>query len=262
MTTALVVLLALVSAGDVLDEAAERYEAGECRFTAGTYDDHPLPYRLMRPESLAPGERYPLVLFLHGAGERGEDNLKQLKYLPAWLAEPERRAEFPCFVLAPQCPTRGWWVTPRRFLRPDQEANDVPAELIAVEGLLDEVLAREAIDPDRVYLTGLSMGGFGSWELAARRPEQFAALVPICGGGPEKQAARLVRLPIWAWHGGADAVVPPDRSRRMVEAVTAAGGQVRYTELDGVGHDSWTPAYTGPENVLTWLFAQRRDASQ
>ncbi len=105
------------------------------------------------------------------------------------------------------------------------------------------------------------MGGYGSWDLAERMPERFAALAPVCGGGDETKADRLAALPIWAWHGDADTAVPVERSRRMVAAIERAGGKPKYTELPGVGHDSWTPAYHGPDNLLAWLFAQSKPAS-
>jgi predicted peptidase len=125
-----------------------------------------------------------------------------------------------------------------------------------VIAILDEVTAKNLIDPARVYLTGLSMGGYGAWELAERMPERFAALVPVCGGGDEAQASRLVGLPIWAWHGDEDTAVPVERSRRMIAAIEEAGGTPHYTELKGVGHDSWTAAYSGPDSVLPWMFEQ------
>ena len=119
------------------------------------------------------------------------------------------------------------------------------------------MVAAEPIDPGRIYLTGLSMGGYGAWELAARIPERFAAVAPICGGGDEAQAAKLVGLPIWCFHGADDKVVPVERSRSMVAAIKAAGGEPKFSELPGVGHDSWTPAYRDGA-LLGWLFQQRR----
>ena len=119
------------------------------------------------------------------------------------------------------------------------------------------MLAEEPVDPARVYLTGLSMGGYGSWDLAARHPHRFAALLPICGGGDAATAPRLTSVPIWNFHGTADPVVPVERSRAIIKALTAAGGTPISSELEDVGHDSWTPAY-GNAAVLDWLFAQRR----
>lgn len=215
-------------------------------------------YRLLKPDAMAPGTTYPVVLFLHGAGERGDDNLRQLKYLPAWLAEPAARDAHPCFLIAPQCRENERWVDvawgdPQSSPQPPEPGVDLAAALAA----LDAVLAQEPCDRERVYLTGLSMGGYGTWDLAARMPERFAAALPICGGGDERTAARLATLPLWAFHGDADKAVPVERSRTMIAAVKAAGGMPRYTELPGVGHDSWTPAYRDPK-VLDWLFSQRR----
>jgi len=216
-------------------------------------------YRLLRPAVVDAGKRYPLVLFLHGAGERGSDNKKQLRYLPSWLAEPELRRSHPCFVVAPQCRDgKLWsdcdWSDEKSVPQKPEPTVDLAAAVAAI----DEVLKAEPVDPDRVYLTGLSMGGYGSWDLAARMPERFAAVVPICGGGDEATAVTLAKLPIWCFHGADDDVVPAARSRSMVEAVKAAGGSVRYTEFEGVKHDSWTPAYRDPA-TLEWLFRQRRE---
>jgi predicted peptidase len=215
-------------------------------------------YRLMRPAAVAAGVRLPLVLFLHGAGECGVDNEKQLKYLPTWLAEEEPRRRHPCFVLAPQCREDERWVD---VSWADDESTPQQPEptldLAAAVAALDDVLARELVDPARIYLTGLSMGGYGTWDLAIRMPHRFAAILPVCGGGDERLAARAAPLPIWCVHGDADTAVPVRRSRDMVAAIAAAGGRPVYSELPGVGHDSWTSAYRDGF-VLDWLFSQRR----
>jgi predicted peptidase len=219
-------------------------------------------YRLLRPEPAAGNGRttgrYPLVLYLHGAGERGTDNAKQLKYLPTWLAEPAMRQKYPCFVLAPQCRMDERWVD---VSWADATSTPQPAtptvDLTAATAALEDVLAQEAVDPDRIYLTGLSMGGYGTWDLAARIPDRFAAILPVCGGGDERVAASIASRPIWCFHGDADTAVPVERSRAMIAAVKAAGGRPIYSELAGVGHDSWTPAYRDAF-VLDWLFSQRR----
>lgn len=214
-------------------------------------------YRLLKPE-VPPGRRLPLVLFLHGAGERGADNAAQLAYLPTWLATPSARHRHPCFLLAPQCRDESMWVD-----IPWSDAHSRPQsawptlDLQAAIAALDAVIAAEAVDADRVFLTGLSMGGYGTWDLAARMPDRFAAILPICGGGDEATASRIAGLPIWCFHGAADEVVPVARSRSMIAAVRGAGGAPRYSELPDVGHDSWTPAYRDPE-VIDWLFAQHR----
>lgn len=215
-------------------------------------------YRVMRPAANETGATYPLVLFLHGAGERGSDNKKQLTYLPTWLAEAEARHRYPCFVVAPQCREGSRWAD---FEWSDKKSTpqkpEPTTDLAAAVAALDAVMNTEPVDPDRVYLTGLSMGGYGSWDLAARMPSRFAAVIPICGGGDEATAPKLAKLPIWCFHGAADNVVPVVRSRSMVEAVKAAGGEVKYTEFETVRHDSWTPAYRDSA-TLEWLFRQKR----
>lgn len=215
-------------------------------------------YRLLRPAACKPGVRYPVILFLHGAGERGDDNERQVKFLPTWMAEPRHRDTYPCFLVAPQCRTeRSWsrfdWDTKQAAPFQTTPTPDMAAAIAALEA----VLATEPCEPARVYLTGLSMGGYGSWDLAARMPDRFAAVVTICGGGDEATAPRLADLPLWCFHGTDDPLVPVELSRSMIAAVRAAGGVPVYSELAGVGHDSWTPAYRNPA-LLDWLFAQRR----
>lgn len=215
-------------------------------------------YRLLRPEPRAEGVRYPVILFLHGAGERGDDNAAQLKFLPLWMAEPATRERHPCFLVAPQCRTgHAWAAIDWQHKKPLPLPTAPAADLVAASAALDAVLAAEPIDPDRIYLTGLSMGGYGSWDLAARHPERFAAVIPICGGGDLAMAKRLAPLPLWCFHGDDDPLVPVELSRSMIAAIRAAGGAPVYSELSGVGHDSWTPAYRNPA-VLDWLFSQRR----
>jgi predicted peptidase len=214
-------------------------------------------YRLLAPAAPVVGERYPLVVFLHGAGERGRDNEKQLKYLPTWLAEPALRERHPCFLLAPQCREGERWVDVSWADKTSLPQGPPTTDLLAAVAAIQAVSSREAVDPARIYLTGLSMGGYGTWDLAARQPERFAAILPICGGGDEATAPRLAGMPIWCFHGDADTVVPVERSRTMIAAVRAAGGSPKYSELPGVGHDSWTPAYRDPA-VLDWLFRQQR----
>jgi len=200
-----------------------------------------LPYRLMSPVKTKPGERYPLLVFLHGAGEKGDENQTQLLGLPEQMAESAWRKRFPCFLLAPQCPAQSYWTNL------DHELLD----------LIRDVMRRHPVDPERVYLTGLSMGAYGCWDLAVKEPELFAAVVPICGGGEPASANRLVNIPVWAVHGDADRAVPVEQSRTMISAIREAGGHPRYTELNGIGHDSWTQTYRDPNGVLQWMFEQR-----
>ncbi len=240
------------------DNPIRLFEPHSVRYSGAEYHDEEFGYRLLRPESILPGEVYPLVLFLHGAGERGTDNGVQINYLPTWLAEEENRRRYPCFLIAPQCrPERLWVETPRAYDRAAPRQPPGP-QMQVVINILEQTLANEPIDRRRLYLTGLSMGGFGTWDLGTRLAERWAAVAPICGGGDELYADRLVDMPVWAWHGAADDVVPVARSRRMIDAIRAAGGEPKYSELAGVGHDSWTPAYRDPHGLLPWMFQQRK----
>ncbi len=218
-----------------------------------------LPYRLLRPEGLAAGSKAPLVVFLHGAGERGVDNRAQLKWCVRDFALTPNRAKYPCFVAVPQCPAGEVWgrydwpagTTPKFAAQPT-------AALGAVLELIPALRAEFPVDPARVYLIGMSMGGFGTWDALARKPELFAAAVPICGGGDPATVGKFKEAPIWAFHGAKDDVVPASRSQAMVAALKTAGAKaVKYTEYPEVGHFSWTPAF-GDAELLPWVFAQRR----
>ncbi len=237
-------------------------ELTEQLFESGLHRDHAgreYPYRLLRPQD-PPAQAAPLVVYLHGAGQRGNDNRQHLCYLPELLATPHWRDAYPCFALAVQCPLEEQWVdAPWEELQSRPMADEPTPALQAVADLVDHWRKTPEVDEKRVYLTGLSMGGYGTWELACRHPDWFAAMAPICGGGDETQAARLASLPLWAFHGSDDDVVPVERSRSMIAAVHAAGGDPRYTEFAGEGHHSWIPAYENDAELFTWMFAQRRD---
>jgi predicted peptidase len=201
------------------------------------------PYAVRLPEGNPPEDGWPVILFLHGAAERGDDGRRQttVGLGPVLVAKPDA---FPAIVVLPQCPRGTGWIGP---------AAD--AALLA----LDETVEEHQGDETRLYVTGVSMGGFGSFLLASENPGHFAAMVPVCGGGdPESMAEPLRDLPIWVFHGAADDVVSVDRSREMVDAIKAAGSTtVRYTEYRGVGHNSWDMAYNEPE-LPRWLLAQSK----
>lgn len=237
--------------------AADDYRG---RFEARAYeaaDGAKLLFRLLQPQDYDPQTKYPLVLFLHGAGERGDDNIKQLIHGMNDFASDEIRAKYPCFVVAPQCPKEQKWVevnwSASSHDMPAQPAGPLRLTMEAIAGLEKEF----SIDPDRIYVTGLSMGGYGTWDAIARYPGRFAAAAPICGGGDPAQAGKIARVPLWVFHGGKDGVVKPERSRQMVEAVKQAGGNPKYTEYPNAGHDAWSATYKNPE-FYAWLFAQRR----
>jgi predicted peptidase len=225
-----------------------------------TYTDNGgkvLRYRLMKPTGYDPKERYPLVVFLHGAGERGSDNEKQLIHGVPEFARQENRQRNPCFLIAPQCPDNEKWAEVDWSAETHKQSKE-PAEAGRLVLELIAALQKEySIDDKRIYLTGLSMGGFGTWDLLARRPNLFAAGVPVCGGGDEGTAAILTHMPLWVFHGAQDNVVKPERSRNMIKALEKAGGKPKYTEYPTEGHASWVPAYKDPE-MMKWIFEQKR----
>jgi predicted peptidase len=257
MAATLAALAALAAGGS---DVANQGSAFEKRTFTGA-SGKALPYRLLRPDGYDPKgtDAYPLVVFLHGAGERGDDNEQQLKHGVREFAKPETRQEHPSFVVAPQCPGDKSWakvdrVGGRLALVPAKEPTE-PTGLVLE---LTDALAKEfRLDPKRTYITGLSMGGFGTWDLLARQPDRFAAAVPVCGGGVEDAAPSFAKVPIWAFHGALDPVVAPELSRRMVDALHKAGARPGYTEYPDVKHDSWTMTYRNPD-VLNWMFAQKK----
>ncbi len=205
---------------------------------AKTTTQQELNYLLYRPEQVADASGgMPLVLFLHGMGERGDDLSMVKRHGPA--ARIEKGAEFPFVLAAPQCPLGAVW------------QNDI---LIA---LLDELVGRLDIDKGRIYLTGLSMGGAGTWALANACPQRFAAIAPICGPFSMIDPINFKHLPVWCFHGAMDEAVPLTDSIRMVKWLRAHGAEVRFTVYPDAGHDSWTPAYAGNE-LCDWLLSHTR----
>ena len=196
-----------------------------------------LEYLLFLPQGYeSAAKRWPLMLFLHGSGESGSDLAKVKIHGPPKIVES--KPDFPFILVSPQSPRMGW-------------------DVETLNALLDDILQQYRVDPDRVYLTGLSMGGYGTWSLAAAHPERFAAIVPICGGGNPADAPKLASLPVWVFHGAKDPTVPLERSKEMVEAVKSAGGNPKFTIYPEAGHDSWTETYNNPE-LYQWLLEQKK----
>ena len=196
-----------------------------------------LKYLLYLPKDYDQKASWPVLLFLHGIGERG-DNLELVKkHGPPKLIAGGK--QFPFIVVSPQCPNGQWW------------------DSMEVVSLLDEIAKKYKVDQDRIYLTGLSMGGFGTWALAAYQPNRFAAIVPICGGGDPGKAKQIAHIPAWVFHGGKDRTVPIENSKKMVEALKKNGGDPKFTIYPEAGHDSWTQAYATPE-LYEWLLQQKR----
>ena len=218
-------------------------------------------YQVYVPTNWNKRKKWPIVLFLHGAGERGDDGLLQTE-VGIGSAIRRHSERFPCVIVFPQCRKNVWWIDA------DMEAQALKA--------LDQSIAEFNGTTNRVYLTGISMGGYGTWQLASKYPGRFAAYIPVCGGivpppgvpipktlstgnpasDPYAETAKKVGLtPVWVFHGSADPAVPVSESRKMVEALKAASGNVKYTEYEGVGHNSWDRAYA-ESDLMPWLLAQ------
>lgn len=236
-------------------DLASRFEARQYQDESGNI----LLYRLLKPKTIDERNQYPLVLFLHGIGERGDDNSAQLKWGVKNFATDENMEKYPCFVAAPQCPLDDFWVSALQELSSPYTMTEKPTESMRMALEIVEVLEREypQIDPQRIYVTGLSMGGFGTWDAVQRKPDLFAAAAPVCGGGDVTQAERIAHIPVWVFHGAEDRLVIPKWSRDMIGALKEAGGNPKYTEYPGIGHQSWIEAYSDP-GLFEWLFSQKR----
>jgi predicted peptidase len=198
-----------------------------------------LNYLLYLPKDYDQKESWPLLLFLHGSGERGDDLELVKKHGPPKLIDAGK--EFPFIVVSPQCPQERWWE---------------PIELVA---LLDDISSKHKVDADRIYVSGLSMGGFGSWRLAFYAPNKFAAIAPICGGGEKYWAKQIAHLPVRAFHGAKDTGVPPERSQMMIDELMKYGGRPTLTIYPEAGHDAWTETYNDPK-LYEWLLQQKRSS--
>lgn len=227
-----------------------------------------MPYRLFTPPTRAKGRKYPLVVFLHGAGGSGTDNARQLQGANVFGALvwtlPENQRRHPTFVVAPQSDWN-WPCTlfdPRNRPKTPADLKYCPPEAMGIGArlafeVIDELAETLPIDPARIYVTGHSMGGAGTWHMIAQRPRFFAAAVPVSGHPLPATAEWVKDVPVWNFHGTADAVEPVATSRVMIEALRRAGGRPRHTEYPGIGHDAYMWAYTEPA-LVEWLFAQKR----
>ncbi len=244
----LTIMTSPLAAADVKD----LYEARVFKNDAGE-----LNYRLLKPLDYDANRKYPVVLFLHGAGERGGDNAKQLVHGAKDFASDANREKYPCFVIAPQCPDNQQWVDVPWSADKHTTTKEPSKSLALTFALLDSLPKEFSIDDKRIYVTGLSMGGFGTWDAIVRRPDYFAAAAPICGGGDVEQAKTIAKLPIWVFHGDSDGAVKTQRSRDMVAALKAVGAEPKYTEYPNTGHDSWSATYRDPK-FFAWLFEQKK----
>lgn len=223
-----------------------------------------LPYRILYPENYDKNKKYPLLLFLHGAGERGNDNEKQLIHGSKLFISEENRKNFPAIIVLPQCPQESFWASTKidRSVTPFKIEFDYTLEpswpLVAANELVKKISADEAVDKSRVYITGLSMGGMGTFESVFRYPELYAAAAPICGGGSvNAYDKRVTKTAFWVFHGAADAVVNVKLSQDMVTKLNELKADVKYSEYPGVNHNSWDNAFAEKE-YLSWMLLHKR----
>lgn len=221
-----------------------------------------LPYRILFPENYDKSKKYPLILVLHGAGERGSDNERQLIHGGKLFVDSAVRGEYPAIVVFPQCPAQSYWSsvkidrgkTPLELTFNYTEPITTP--LRDAIDLVNRLVREEAVNKKKVYITGLSMGGMGTFEAVHRFPRTFAAALPICGGGDTQRYVK-VKTPFWIFHGSDDAVVDVKHSKAMVEKLEDLKVKVRYTEYPGVNHNSWDNAFAEPD-YLKWMFSKKK----
>lgn len=225
------------------------------KFVFESSDGHELPYRVLFPDNYSKNKEYPVILFLHGAGERGNDNEKQLVHIADKFLTDEFQENYPSIVLFPQCAEDDYWAFVNRennqWLVEDTEKSTPSME--ALMEMFLEFQQNNAVDKSRLYLAGLSMGGFGTYDLLVRRPDWFAAAIPICGGGNKRYTYKYKDVPLWMFHGAKDPVVPVSLSQELADDFRGRGMNFIYTEYPEGGHDVWTQAWEEPK-LLPWLF--------
>ena len=218
-----------------------------------------LPYRLLKPEGYDKNKAYPLVVALHGAWGRGTDNKSRAIDAFQFLSAEKIRKNYPAFVITPQCPSKQQWAnTPWGKGTYSIEKVKISKSISSVLKIIESLQSEFKIDANRIYVTGQSMGGYGTWDIIMRKPHLFAAAIPVCGAGDLSQAKNLAHLPIWCFHGGKDTVVPVAASRDMDKAMKKAGNKNwAYTEFPKVGHGASKPAWK-EEKLIPWLFSQKK----
>ncbi len=234
----------------------DRYEAVSWESPTGDKFN----YSWRAPDKMKKAETYPLLFFLHGAGGRGDDNKRQLSDAGGVQAFAKQgvSSRRQSYVFAGQVPKSQRWVDVHWNTLEHKMPKASKSMALALQAL--ELFIKDKknqVDPNRVYVMGLSMGGYGTWDAIQRRPDLFAAAVPICGGGDKSLGKKIAKLPIWAWHGDKDRVIKVSRSRDMIKAIKAAGGSPKYSEIKGRGHNSWVDVWNSDE-LWNWLYSQKR----
>lgn len=248
----IVLILFTIFSADVFSQSSSRFSREQF-----VQDNDTLQYRLLFPDNV-PGKKYPLVIFLHGAGERGSDNEAQLKWGVGTFASDEQMKLHPAIVVAPQCPEKSSWSNFSGYNKGDMKLQPTPSKpMELVIALIQKMKKALPVDTNRIYITGLSMGGFGTFDAITRYPDIFAAAVPVCGGGDESKAALIKEIPIWILHGAQDPTVSPDYSIDMAVALKKVGSNPGLTLYPDTGHFSWIPAYSDPL-IIEWMFRQSK----
>jgi predicted peptidase len=252
-------LLILLSCGSKnKSENMEAFEKMEFTDNSGT-----LPYRILFPNNYDKEKNYPLILILHGAGERGTDNEAQLTHGGNLFLKKELREDYPALVVFPQCPEESYWSNVEKtgsmmFAEfAFQEDGDPTIAMLQLQKLLLDLKGTYRIDDNRIYVGGLSMGGMGTFEIVRRNPDTFAAAFSICGGAHPKTATTIKSVPWWVFHGDADMIVDYEHSQKMVEALKKEGADVKFTTYEDVNHNSWENAFAEPE-LIPWLFSHSK----
>ena len=221
-----------------------------------TQNGDTMPFRVLLPENYDPAKKYPLVLFLHGRGESGNDNEKQLTHGAKMFLQDSIRKNYPAIVVFPQCAANSYWSNVQAVMNGSKTGKPSKA-MVMLQSLVGNLLERYPVKLNQVYVMGLSMGGMGTFELVRRMPGLFSAAIPICGGAHPATAPQLVKTKWWIFHGGKDDVVLPAFSEQMVEALKKAKAPVQFTLFPNANHNSWDPAFAEP-GLLKWLFSQKK----
>ncbi len=246
-------IFACISTGYTQSELFEKriYQSGEFE----------MPFRLHVPENYDTALSYPLILYFHGSGERGIDNEITLKHGVMNFVRAENLVKYPCFIIVPQCMPEHRWVEVHWSLPSHSRPENMSVPMCLAVEILNQTIEWYPVDTSRIYVTGLSMGGFATWDIITRFPDRFAAAIPVCGGGDTALASLITHVPIWAFHGKLDRVVLPSRSIDMVDAVNRYGGNAKLTLLETIGHNAWDKAYTNPK-LIEWLFSLQRNPGE
>jgi predicted peptidase len=250
-----VIFMCNYAEAELIENKSDKVISGYHSFYYKSKDGQKLKYRFYNPSKDESKKKYPLVVHFHGAGSRGDNNTSQL-YLAKKVTSKENIKKYPCFVFAPQCPSEKKWVstdwTKLSHKMPTQPNNYMKMAIAAI----DEIVKEYPIDTKRIYVYGQSMGGFATWDIICRRPNMFAAAVPVCGGADEASASTIAHVPVWIFHGALDPAVKVARSRNMFAALKKVGGTPKYTEYPKVKHNAWSYSYS-PE-LFEWMFSQKK----